>query len=263
MAAPATWLMTVTYPLSSNSSISTSIGLVVRHSSAQDHKSSPKSFENNAKCGSAYRTCGSCVYVCQMRVNWHLYLHCTHWLWCRGFYLCLLDANEVACVLCKNSVCPVCINCEWHHHGLCLCLLDASVSPLYALIVTPTRELAMQIRDHIHAVTKYTNVSVRCILLNTSRYDTSCMLCVSSCYLFSYFRCKIWCHSCSAIPISYKCDKILHLSRLVIGILILGYIGVFRVLQVFSYLWCKIWRHVLALRPWFLINVMKFCTYLA
>jgi len=33
--------------------------------------------------------------------------------------------------------------------------------PLYALILTPTRELAIQTRDHIQAVTKYTNITVR------------------------------------------------------------------------------------------------------
>jgi len=36
----------------------------------------------------------------------------------------------------------------------------SSSSPLYALILTPTRELALQIRDHIRAVTKYTAITV-------------------------------------------------------------------------------------------------------
>lgn len=33
---------------------------------------------------------------------------------------------------------------------------EETVKPLYALILTPTRELAMQIRNHLVAVAKYT-----------------------------------------------------------------------------------------------------------
>ena len=36
----------------------------------------------------------------------------------------------------------------------------SSSSPLYALILTPTRELAIQTRDHIQAVTKHTDITV-------------------------------------------------------------------------------------------------------
>lgn len=32
--------------------------------------------------------------------------------------------------------------------------------PLYALILTPTRELAVQINDHLKAVTKYTDIQI-------------------------------------------------------------------------------------------------------
>jgi len=44
-----------------------------------------------------------------------------------------------------------------------LCMSDeneASSSPLYALILTPTRELAIQTRDHLQAITKYTDITV-------------------------------------------------------------------------------------------------------
>jgi len=63
-------------------------------------------------------------------------------------------------------------------------------------------------------------------------------------------------------PISYEGDEISHLSRLVIEIPILGYLGVFRVLGVFSYLQCKMWHHILAVWPRFLIWVTKFRAYL-
>jgi len=39
----------------------------------------------------------------------------------------------------------------------------AMPSPLYALILTPTRELAMQTRDHIHQLTSYADITV-CLL---------------------------------------------------------------------------------------------------
>jgi len=67
-------------------------------------------------------------------------------------------------------------------------------------------------------------------------------------------------YSCSTTQISYKCDEISRLSRLVTEILlwcIWGFGGVF------GYIRCKIRRHILALRPQFLIGVTKFCTYLA
>ena len=33
-------------------------------------------------------------------------------------------------------------------------------SPLYALVLTPTRELAIQVKDHIVAAAKYTGIQV-------------------------------------------------------------------------------------------------------
>lgn len=35
-----------------------------------------------------------------------------------------------------------------------------SEKPLYALILTPTRELAVQIKDHLTKITKYTDLKV-------------------------------------------------------------------------------------------------------
>ena len=66
-----------------------------------------------------------------------------------------------------------------------------------------------------------------------------------------------------ATPISYKGDNISHLSRLVIEIPILGYLGVFGVLGVFSYLRCKIWHHILARWPRFPKRATKFRAYFA
>ena len=39
-----------------------------------------------------------------------------------------------------------------------------AVKPLYALIITPTRELAVQIENHLCKATKYTDIRV-CIIL--------------------------------------------------------------------------------------------------
>jgi ATP-dependent RNA helicase DDX24/MAK5 len=41
---------------------------------------------------------------------------------------------------------------------------DEEVDGLLSLILTPTRELAQQIHKHLKAITKYTNVSVACII---------------------------------------------------------------------------------------------------
>jgi len=46
-------------------------------------------------------------------------------------------------------------------------------------------------------------------------------------YLASYVQ-NLMTYCCSATPISYKCDEISRLSRLVIEIPIMGYLGVFR-----------------------------------
>jgi len=60
-------------------------------------------------------------------------------------------------------------------------------------------------------------------------------------------------------PISYKGDKISHLSCLVIEIQIFGYL---EVLGAFSYLLCKIWHHILARRPQFPMRAAKLHAYL-
>ena len=59
----------------------------------------------------------------------------------------------------------------------------AMPSPLYALILTPTRELAMQTRDHIHQLTSYANITV-CLL--------AC-LCLSLCLPFRLSAYLIFC----------------------------------------------------------------------
>jgi len=38
---------------------------------------------------------------------------------------------------------------------------NAPTKPLYALILTPTRELAIQIKNHLTQAAKYTDVKVR------------------------------------------------------------------------------------------------------
>lgn len=42
--------------------------------------------------------------------------------------------------------------------------LNKSLAPLYALILTPTRELAIQVKNHLIAITKYTNIRVAAIV---------------------------------------------------------------------------------------------------
>jgi len=38
---------------------------------------------------------------------------------------------------------------------------DIPIKPLYALILTPTRELAVQIKNHLTQAAKYTDIKVR------------------------------------------------------------------------------------------------------
>lgn len=40
---------------------------------------------------------------------------------------------------------------------------EAKQRPLYAIILTPTRELAVQVKDHIKAVAKYSGIKVAAI----------------------------------------------------------------------------------------------------
>lgn len=40
---------------------------------------------------------------------------------------------------------------------------DEKKRPLYAIILTPTRELAVQVKDHIKAVAKYAGIKVAAI----------------------------------------------------------------------------------------------------
>ena len=37
---------------------------------------------------------------------------------------------------------------------------DSSIRPMYSLILTPTRELAMQVTQHITSICKYTSIKV-------------------------------------------------------------------------------------------------------
>ena len=39
---------------------------------------------------------------------------------------------------------------------------------LYALVLTPTRELAIQVRNHLQAVAKYTGIKVRHFIKNVT-----------------------------------------------------------------------------------------------
>jgi len=65
----------------------------------------------------------------------------------------------------------------------------AMPSPLYALILTPTRELAMQTRDHIHQLTSYANITV-CLLACLS---VCLCLCLSLCLPFRLSAYLIFC----------------------------------------------------------------------
>lgn len=45
-----------------------------------------------------------------------------------------------------------------------------SAKPLYALILTPTRELAIQIKDHLVKAAKYTDIKVMKIILKINLF---------------------------------------------------------------------------------------------
>lgn len=40
---------------------------------------------------------------------------------------------------------------------------DCNIKPLYALVLTPTRELAVQVKDHLVAIAKYTDIKVAAV----------------------------------------------------------------------------------------------------
>lgn len=47
---------------------------------------------------------------------------------------------------------------------------NSSEKPLYALILTPTRELAIQIKDHLVKAAKYTDIKVMQIILKINLF---------------------------------------------------------------------------------------------
>lgn len=47
---------------------------------------------------------------------------------------------------------------------------NSSAKPLYALILTPTRELAIQIKDHLVKAAKYTDIKVMKIILKINLF---------------------------------------------------------------------------------------------
>lgn len=116
-----------------------------------------------------------CLSVCMCILCIHIQ---TVIRWRRWFACCLsrvIEASRVGLVV--GSKCGKC--------DVCVCLLDvhesaSSVCPLYALILTPTRELALQTRDHVNAVTKYTDITVRCTRYMSADFAVGS----SSCFLF-------------------------------------------------------------------------------
>lgn len=44
------------------------------------------------------------------------------------------------------------------------------IKPLYALILTPTRELAIQIKNHLTRAAKYTDIKVKLIFFSNLEY---------------------------------------------------------------------------------------------
>jgi len=87
---------------------------------------------------------------------------------------------------------------------LYVCLSDESATstcPLYALILTPTRELAIQTRDHIQAVTKYTDITVRSVTVRQWHHITLYVCSAVWLYLCS----AVWLYVCSAVWLSEEC----------------------------------------------------------
>ena len=63
--------------------------------------------------------------------------------------------NEMGCVRVKNNV-----KFDWLEEAQPADSSGDPSHPLLALILTPTRELAMQVNNHIKAVAKYTDIKV-------------------------------------------------------------------------------------------------------
>lgn len=61
--------------------------------------------------------------------------------------------------------------------------------PLYALILTPTRELAIQIKNHLTQAAKYTDVKVKLSFSKSTdllKYDSKVIVSLDSCCPWRY-----------------------------------------------------------------------------